>query len=112
MDARVKPAHDSGVDLWLTLESGSHRARADYASHHTLDSNPQGPHPMKLVATVLGIALIIIAAIYFLMPADQLPSFFPGYEHGLARVRLKHSLVSGAAGIILLAVGWFMGRRS
>ena len=32
---------------------------------------------MKLVATVLGIALIIVAAIYFLMPADALPSFFP-----------------------------------
>lgn len=67
---------------------------------------------MKLVATVLGIALIVIAAIYLLLPADALPSFFPGHETGLARIRMKHSLVSGAAGIVLLAVGWFMGRRS
>ena len=66
---------------------------------------------MKLVATVLGIALIIVAVIYFLMPADALPSFFPGYEHGLARIRMKHGLISGAVGVVLLAVGWFMGRR-
>ena len=66
---------------------------------------------MKLICTVLGIALIVIAAVYFLMPADQLPSFFPGHEVGLARIRMKHGLVSGAVGVVLLAVGWFMGRR-
>ena len=48
---------------------------------------------------------------FFLMPADALPSFFPGYEHGLARIRMKHGLVSGGAGVVLLAIGWFMGRR-
>ena len=66
---------------------------------------------MKLVATVLGIALILIAAFYLLLPADQLPSFFPGYEAGLTRIRMKHGLVSGAVGVVLLAVGWWMGRR-
>jgi hypothetical protein len=66
---------------------------------------------MKLVLSVLGIALIIVAAIYFLMPADALPSFFPGHEAGLARIRMKHGLVSGAAGLVLLAVGWGMARR-
>jgi hypothetical protein len=66
---------------------------------------------MKLVLTVLGIALIIVAAIYFLMPADALPSFFPGHETGLTRIRMKHGLVSGAAGVLLVAAGWFMGRR-
>ncbi len=66
---------------------------------------------MKRVAYVLGIALIIVAAFYFLLPADQLPSFFPGHETGLARFRLKHGLVSGAVGVVLLAAGWWMGRR-
>ena len=66
---------------------------------------------MKLICTVLGIALIVIAAVYFLMPADELPSFFPGHEAGLARIRMKHGLVSGTVGAVLLAVGWFMGRR-
>jgi len=66
---------------------------------------------MKLVLTFLGLALIVIAAIYCLMPADALPSFFPGHVNGLARVRYKHGLVSGAAGVLLLAIGWWMGRR-
>ena len=48
---------------------------------------------------------------YLLVPADALPTFFPGHETGLARIRFKHGLVSGTVGVMLLAVGWFMGRR-
>jgi len=66
---------------------------------------------MKLVITFLGLALIVIAAIYFLMPADQLPNFFPGHEAGVTRMHTKHGLVSGAVGVVLLAISWFMGRR-
>jgi hypothetical protein len=66
---------------------------------------------MKLILTVLGIALIVVAAIYFVLPADALPDFFPGHEAGLARMRVKHGMVSGAVGVVLLVVGWWMGRR-
>jgi hypothetical protein len=66
---------------------------------------------MKLICAVLGLALLVIAAIYFLMPADALPSFFPGHETGLARMRYKHGIVTGVIGIVLLAIGWVMGRR-
>jgi hypothetical protein len=72
---------------------------------------PEG-FSMKLVITLLGLALIVIAAVYFLLSADQLPSFFPGHETGLARIRMKHGLVSGGAGVVLLAVGWWLGRKS
>jgi len=67
---------------------------------------------MKLAAYVVGIILIIIAVIYLAVPADSLPSFFPGHEAGLARVRTKHGLAAGAVGIVLLLVGWFAGRRA
>ena len=66
---------------------------------------------MKLILTVLGLVLIVVAVVYFVMPADQLPSFMPGHEAGVARVHMKHEIVSGVAGVILLAAGWFMGRR-
>ena len=66
---------------------------------------------MKLILTVLGLVLIVVAVVYFVMPADQLPSFMPGHEAGVARVHMKHGLVSGVAGVVLLAAGWFMGRR-
>jgi len=66
---------------------------------------------MKPVLYVLGAILIIVAAIYLLLPAESLPSFFPGYEAGLARVRTKHGIAAGAAGVVLFLIGWFVGRR-
>jgi hypothetical protein len=66
---------------------------------------------MKLVLTVLGVILLIVAGVYFLVPADQLPGFFPGHEDGVARVHVKHAVASGVVGIILLAAGVWMGRR-
>ena len=40
-----------------------------------------------------------------------LPSFFPGHEAGVMRLHVKHGIVAGAAGAVLLMAGWFMGRR-
>lgn len=66
---------------------------------------------MKLVLTLLGVVLLVVAAVYFLIPADQLPSFFPGYEAGVAHVHTKHGIVSGVAGLLLIVAGVWMGRR-
>jgi len=66
---------------------------------------------MKLICYLLGIILIIVAVVYFVMPADQLPSFMPGHVNGLARVRYKHGALAGGLGVVLLIVGWVMGRR-
>jgi len=66
---------------------------------------------MKLVLTLLGVVLLIIAAVYVVVPADQLPSFFPGHEAGVTRVHLKHGVVSGVLGLVLIAAGAFMGRK-
>jgi hypothetical protein len=67
---------------------------------------------MKTIAYLLGALLVVIAVIYLLVPADSLPSFLPGHEAGLARPRMKHGLAAGVAGIVLLAIGWFAGRRA
>ena len=66
---------------------------------------------MKLVLTLLGVVLLVIAAVYFLVPADQLPGFFPGHETGSAHMHMKHGIVAGVIGIILIGAGTFMGRR-
>ena len=66
---------------------------------------------MKPIVIVVGVVLIVVAAVYFLVPADSLPGFFPGHETGLMRVRAKHGMLAGAAGIVLLALGWWMGRK-
>jgi hypothetical protein len=66
---------------------------------------------MKLILTLLGVVLLIVAAVYFLAPADQLPGFFPGHEAGASRVHYKHGIVSGVAGVVLIGVGMWMGRK-
>jgi hypothetical protein len=66
---------------------------------------------MKLILTLLGVVLLVVAGVYFLLPADQLPSFFPGHEAGVTRMHTKHGIIAGVAGLVLLAAGWWMGRR-
>jgi hypothetical protein len=77
---------------------------------HSPGNDPQGNNPMRLAAYLLAVILIVVAVIYFLMPADSLPTFFPGHEPGLSRIRMKHGIASGAAGVILILIGWFVGR--
>jgi uncharacterized membrane-anchored protein YitT (DUF2179 family) len=66
---------------------------------------------MKLILTLLGVVLLVVAAVYFLVPADQLPGFFPGHDAGLDRIRGRHGVAAGVAGVVLLAAGIWMGRR-
>ena len=66
---------------------------------------------MKLVLTLLGVVLLVVAAVYFVLPADQLPGFFPGHEAGVTRMHTKHGIVAGVAGLVLLAAGVWIGRR-
>jgi hypothetical protein len=66
---------------------------------------------MKLILTVLGLALLVVAVMYFTMPAESLPGIFPGYETGVARMHYKHGIVAAVVGIVLIAAGRFMGRR-
>ena len=66
---------------------------------------------MKLILSLLGVVLLIVAAVYFMVPADQLPGFFPGHEAGVTHPHIKHGIVAGVVGVVLLAAGVLMGRR-
>ena len=70
-----------------------------------------GEFPMKPILNILGVVLLIVAGLYFLIPADQLPAFFPGHEAGVTHVHTKHGIVAGVAGLVLLGAGMWMGRR-
>ena len=67
---------------------------------------------MKAIAYVLGILLIIVAIVYFMLPADSLPSFMPGHDAAINHIRLKHGIAAAVVGVVLLAIGWFLGRRN
>ena len=66
---------------------------------------------MKLILTLLGVVLLIVAAVYFVVPADQLPGFFPGHEAGVTHTHIKHGIIAAIVGVVLLAAGARMGRR-
>jgi len=66
---------------------------------------------MKLILTVLGVVLLIVAGVYFIVPADQLPGFFPGHQAGVAHAHIKHGIVAALVGVVLLAAGVWTGRR-
>jgi hypothetical protein len=66
---------------------------------------------MRLIAYLLAIICIIAAVMYFVMQAGQLPTFMPGYEAGSAHIHVKHAIIALVLGVILLVIGWFVGRR-
>jgi UDP-N-acetylmuramyl pentapeptide phosphotransferase/UDP-N-acetylglucosamine-1-phosphate transferase len=59
------------------------------------------------LAIVLGVALIVIAVIYWVEPAGSLPSFFPGHEAGSAHHHVKHGIAAFFVGLACLAFAWF-----
>jgi hypothetical protein len=60
-----------------------------------------------LVAIVLGIVLIVIAAVYWAEPARSLPSFFPGHEAGSNHHHVKHGIASFLVGLACFVFAWF-----
>jgi hypothetical protein len=66
---------------------------------------------MKTAAIVLGLILAAVAVVYFVVPAESLPSFLPGFEAGSTRVHVKHGVVSTVGAVVLFGIGWWAGRR-
>ena len=62
---------------------------------------------------VLGIVLLIVAAVYLINPANHLPTFFPGYSATLVKHHLTHGVAAGILGIGCFVFGWFQtGKKS
>ena len=62
---------------------------------------------LTAVAVVVGIALIVVAVIYWVEPAKSLPSFFPGHESGSGHHHTKHGIAAFLVGLACLAFAWF-----
>jgi UDP-N-acetylmuramyl pentapeptide phosphotransferase/UDP-N-acetylglucosamine-1-phosphate transferase len=62
---------------------------------------------LVVLAVILGIALIVVAVIYWVEPAGSLPSFFPGHEAGSSHHHAKHGIAAFLVGLACLAFAWF-----
>jgi hypothetical protein len=59
------------------------------------------------LAIVVGIALIVIAIVYWAEPAKSLPSFFPGHQAGSNHHHTKHGIAAFLVGLASFAFAWF-----
>ncbi len=62
---------------------------------------------LTAAAVVIGVALIVVAAIYWIEPAHSLPGFFPGHAKGSAHHHVKHGVAALVVGLAVLAFAWF-----
>jgi hypothetical protein len=67
---------------------------------------------MRTLAIAVGILLAAVAVLYWAVPAGSLPSAFPGFEAGSARIHVKHGIAAAVVAIIAFAFAWWVGRRS
>ena len=59
------------------------------------------------LAVLLGIVLVVVAAIYWAEPAHSLPSFFPGHEAGSDHHHVKHGIAAFLVGLACFVFAWF-----
>jgi hypothetical protein len=62
---------------------------------------------LVLIAAIAGVALLVLAVVYFAEPARSLPSWLPGHETGSGHHHVKHGIASFFVGLALLIYAWF-----
>lgn len=65
---------------------------------------------MRMLAYLLAIVCLAAAAMYYTIPAGQLPAFIPGHLEGSAHIHKAHAYVAVATAVILLVLGRVFGR--
>jgi hypothetical protein len=65
---------------------------------------------MRVLGIILGLLFAALAIVYWVVPAGSLPTFVPGFEAGSAHIHLKHGIASALVAVVLLGLGWYVGR--
>jgi hypothetical protein len=60
--------------------------------------------PLVAGAAIVGIALIVLAVVYWAEPAGSLPA---GHEAGSGHHHVKHGIAAFLVGVALLVFAWF-----
>ena len=65
---------------------------------------------MRMLAYLLAIFCLAAAAMYYTIPAGQLPAFIPGHLDGSAHIHKAHAYVATGTAVILFVLGRYFGR--
>ena len=60
-----------------------------------------------ILATIIGLFLLVLAFVYFLTPAGSLPTYLPGYLEASAKIHIKHGVGSLFLSLASFAFVWF-----
>jgi hypothetical protein len=66
---------------------------------------------LTVLAIVLGLVFIGLAFVYWLTPANALPTFLPGYDAAMTSPHIKHGIASLVVGLALLVYAWFASAK-
>jgi hypothetical protein len=59
------------------------------------------------LAVLVGLALIVLAVVYWAEPAKSLPSWLPGHEAESNHHHVKHGIAAFLLGLACLVFAWF-----
>lgn len=62
---------------------------------------------LTLLAVLAGMALTVVAVIYWVDAAKALPSFFPGHDARSTTHHVKHGVAALAVALACFAFAWF-----
>ena len=62
--------------------------------------------PLVSIAAGLGVLFLVLACIYWFVPAGSLPAFMPGYVEGSTHVHAKPGVAALVWAVALLSFAW------
>lgn len=63
--------------------------------------------PLTWLLIAVAVVLVVIAIVYLVTPANQLPSVFPGHTAHATRHHTKHGLAALGVAVVALIGAWF-----
>lgn len=69
------------------------------------------PRWVTALSALVGLALLVVAVVYFAEPAKSLPSFFPGRRAGSSHHHTTHGLAALIVGLLALAGAWMTSAK-
>jgi amino acid permease len=63
--------------------------------------------PLTWLLIAVAVVFLVLAVVYFVTPANQLPSVFPGHTAHASRHHTKHGVAALAVAVVALIGAWF-----
>jgi hypothetical protein len=93
----------SGAPFGLPARPSNDRRRGESVSFGVVPRD----RLLVWIAVVAGLALILLAVVYWAEPAKSLPSWIPGHESRSNHHHVKHGIASFLLGCACLVFAWF-----